>query len=224
MWVKYNRLLHGRQAKGAKRRDLLSTAFLKKYIHWCKFLKPPSLTEEASAFIAQQYAEMRREKAEAGAEKTLPVTARSLETMIRLSTAHAKLRQSKDVTLADAECALRVMKFAIYADEKRNMDKGAGTLRASPAGDRLALHCPLCLFVSCRMGRSRTRAACGGVVRWDTARTLGAHVQGVARAHVGHPQDNPKGRISSPVSPLAAARKHREPGEYPAKLVEFILS
>ena len=103
MWVKYNRLLHGRHAKGAKRRDLLSTAFLKKYIHWCKFLKPPSLTEEASGFIAQQYAEMRREKAEAGAEKTLPVTARSLETMIRLSTAHAKLRQSKEVMLSDAE-------------------------------------------------------------------------------------------------------------------------
>jgi DNA replication licensing factor MCM3 len=64
---------------------------------------------------------MRREREE-GNEKTLPVTARSLETMIRLSTAHAKLRQSKEVSLADAEAALGVMKYAIYADEKKAMD------------------------------------------------------------------------------------------------------
>lgn len=44
MWVKYNRLLHGRQTASRQKRDLLSTSFLKKYIHWCKFLKPPTLT------------------------------------------------------------------------------------------------------------------------------------------------------------------------------------
>mmetsp|Transcript_15610 Transcript_15610/g.21579 ORF Transcript_15610/g.21579 Transcript_15610/m.21579 type:complete len:824 (-) Transcript_15610:244-2715(-) len=124
MWVKYNRLLHGKTA-GKKRRELLSTAFLKKYMHWCKFLKPPQLTDDAVNYIAEQYSEMRQDKSQEGAEKTLPVTARSLETMIRLSTAHAKLRQSKDVTLEDTEAALGVMKYAIYADEKRKMDKQA---------------------------------------------------------------------------------------------------
>eukprot|EP00976_Prorocentrum_cordatum_P045383 916382-Prorocentrum_minimum.AAC.1 len=45
MWVKYNRLLHGRVSDNSRRkkRELLSTAFLKKYFHYCKFLKPPAL-------------------------------------------------------------------------------------------------------------------------------------------------------------------------------------
>eukprot|EP00959_Pyramimonas_sp_CCMP1952_P380207 7965224-Pyramimonas_sp.AAC.1 len=75
-------------------------------------------------YIVEQYTEMRREKSDANfAEKTLPVTARALETMIRLSTAHAKLRQSPKVTVEDAEMALNVMKYAIYADEKKKMDE-----------------------------------------------------------------------------------------------------
>ena len=46
--------------------------------------------------------------------QTQPVTPRSLETLIRLSTAHAKCRMSKTVDLEDAEAAIELIQFAIF--------------------------------------------------------------------------------------------------------------
>lgn len=46
--------------------------------------------------------------------QTSPVTARTLETLIRLSTAHAKARMNKTVDLQDAEAALELVQFAYF--------------------------------------------------------------------------------------------------------------
>ena len=65
----------------------------------------PKLTEEAAAHISSKYAELRSKED----TKTLPVTPRTLETMIRLTVAHAKCRLSMHAELEDAE--VREMHF-----------------------------------------------------------------------------------------------------------------
>jgi DNA replication licensing factor MCM3 len=59
--------------------DVLSQDFLRKYIFYAKKKIQPELSEEAREYIANRYAEMRSKQD----DKTLPVTARSLETIIR---------------------------------------------------------------------------------------------------------------------------------------------
>jgi DNA replication licensing factor MCM3 len=71
------------------RDDVLQHEFLRKYLHFAKTRMRPVLTEEARECIAGRYAEMRSRQD----ERTLPVTARSLETIIRLASAHAKVRK-----------------------------------------------------------------------------------------------------------------------------------
>ena len=49
----------------------------------------------------------------AAGSKTLPVTPRALETIIRLSSAHAKSRLSRIVEEIDCRVALEIMTFAL---------------------------------------------------------------------------------------------------------------
>lgn len=99
--------------------DVLQHDFLRKYLRFAKQRYKPTLTEEARECIANRYGEMRSRQD----ERTLPVTARSLETIIRLATAHAKARLSP-VVEADPDCAaaLDILSFALYHDNKNNYE------------------------------------------------------------------------------------------------------
>ena len=91
--------------------DLLQHDFLRKYLHFAKTRIRPELSEGARDFIANRYAEMRCRQD----ERTLPVTARTLETVIRLASAHAKARLSNTVE-AEPDCqqAMDILSFALY--------------------------------------------------------------------------------------------------------------
>ncbi|XP_074644086.1 zygotic DNA replication licensing factor mcm3-like [Tubulanus polymorphus] len=112
IYEKYNHLLHGGSRK--KSDKILSMRFMRKYIHVAKALRP-TLTREASDYIAEEYSKLRNmDNQDNNIARTQPVTARALETMIRLSTAHAKSRLSKMVTIDDAQAAVELIHFAYF--------------------------------------------------------------------------------------------------------------
>uniref|UniRef100_A0A665WC07 DNA replication licensing factor MCM3 n=1 Tax=Echeneis naucrates TaxID=173247 RepID=A0A665WC07_ECHNA len=111
IYEKHNNLLHGSKKKKDK---IVSKEFMRKYIHIAKILTP-ALTEEAANHIAEEYSRLRsQEQLAADIARTSPVTARTLETLIRLSTAHAKARMSKIVELEDSEVAVELVQFAYF--------------------------------------------------------------------------------------------------------------
>ncbi|PKA54358.1 DNA replication licensing factor MCM3 like 1 [Apostasia shenzhenica] len=126
IFVQYDRVLHGHERKRSKRQknERLTIKFLKKYIHYAKNRIQPKLTDEVADHIATSYAELRdssiNSKTGGG---TLPITARTLETIIRLSTAHAKLKLRNEVIMSDVESALKVLNFAIYHKELTEMEE-----------------------------------------------------------------------------------------------------
>ena len=88
---------------------------MRKYIHVAKALKP-SLTQPACELLAEEYAKLRSHDnmSQDNIARTTPVTARTLETMIRLATAHAKSRLAKTVDLQDAEVAVELIQYAYF--------------------------------------------------------------------------------------------------------------
>lgn len=64
------------------------------------------------------------------------MTARSLETLIRLASAHAKARLSHKVEEADAAKAMNLMSFALYHETTASLDEQ----QDENSGDKDALH------------------------------------------------------------------------------------
>nr|KAF6506462.1 minichromosome maintenance complex component 3 [Rousettus aegyptiacus] len=111
IYEKHDNLLHGSKKKKEK---MVSAAFMKKYIHVAKIIKP-ILTQESAAYIAEEYSRLRsQDSMSSDTARTSPVTARTLETLIRLATAHAKARMSKTVDLQDAEEAVELVQYAYF--------------------------------------------------------------------------------------------------------------
>lgn len=107
VFVPYDKLIHVNKEK-----KILSIPFIKKYLMYAKERISPVLNDEAQQKIVEAYADLRIKED----SRTLPVTARTLETMIRLTVAHAKCRLSNEATIEDAQTVLEIMRFALYND------------------------------------------------------------------------------------------------------------
>ncbi|KAF2205713.1 MCM-domain-containing protein [Delitschia confertaspora ATCC 74209] len=127
VYEKFNPMLHSgvtvTVGRGASRRkEVLSIPFIKKYIQYAKREKPV-LTKGAADHIITAYSALRNDELEGNQRRTSPITARTLETLIRLATAHAKSRLSKRVEQKDADVAEQILRFALFKevveDERR---------------------------------------------------------------------------------------------------------
>ena len=101
--------------------DIVTTMFLKKYIAYVKSMTCPKLDNEVVEFISHAYRDLRQKAVDKDFvnSKKLPVTVRTLESIIRLGTAHSKLRLDgrRKVLLEDCQEALKLMNYAIFDED-----------------------------------------------------------------------------------------------------------
>jgi len=126
VYEKFDPLLHGASRKSSD--QILTVEFMKKYISVVKCIKP-KLTEQACELISNEYSRLRsQDSADNDVARTQPVTARSLETLIRLATAHAKARMAKSVGPQDAKIAIELVQYAYFKKvlekEKKKRKRG----------------------------------------------------------------------------------------------------
>ncbi|KAI9824402.1 MAG: MCM DNA helicase complex subunit [Thelocarpon impressellum] len=132
VYEKYNVMLHAgvtvTVGRGSARRvEVVSIPFIKKYVQYAKSRVKPVLTKGAADHIVSTYSALRNDELEGNQRKTSPMTARTLETLIRLATAHAKARLSGRVEERDAVAAESILRFALFKevveDERRKRRK-----------------------------------------------------------------------------------------------------
>ena len=82
---------------------------LRKYIAYAKKNVRPQLTEEASQKIQEFYVNMRKK----GDEGSVPITARQLEALIRISEAAARAQLKEKVDISDAEKAIDLLTYCL---------------------------------------------------------------------------------------------------------------
>ncbi|MHA1881710.1 MAG: minichromosome maintenance protein MCM [Candidatus Thorarchaeota archaeon] len=88
----------------------VSPEFLKKYIGYAQRYVIPQLTVEATEVIENFYVDLRK-SAEGGAP--VPITARQLEALVRLSEARARMALKSKVTKEDAQAAVHLMEESL---------------------------------------------------------------------------------------------------------------
>jgi len=117
-------------------RNVVTRDFLKKYLSFVKAQKNPELLHDCIEYASQLYSVVRQKAAYFDQNKlSCPVTVRSLETIIRLATAHAKLRMSKHVQTSDIDLAVQLVHLSIFGNSMEEGDDAGAKPEPEPASD-----------------------------------------------------------------------------------------
>lgn len=127
VFERFNSFLHPGLAHSSNKANILSVPFLKKYVQYAKQRIKPVLTKAASDYIVGTYSSLRNDLIDNNQRNTAPITARTLETLIRLSTAHAKVRLSKTVEVKDAKVAEELLRYALFKEVTSKSTKRSRT-------------------------------------------------------------------------------------------------
>jgi replicative DNA helicase Mcm len=110
-------------------RDSIDPKLLRKYIAYAKQTIHPKLSNEAVEEIKDFYVKLRNQSSQISSNteiRPIPITARQLEGIIRLSEAHSKLRLSEDVSREDAKIAIKLVKTSLsqvgFDEETQTID------------------------------------------------------------------------------------------------------
>jgi DNA replication licensing factor MCM4 len=100
--------------ENANRNEILPVEFLTSYISYARTNIHPKISDEAQKALVDAYVAMRALGASIrDQERRITATTRQLESMIRLSEAHAKMRLSETVTADDVHEAVRLIRSAL---------------------------------------------------------------------------------------------------------------
>ncbi len=127
-------------------RDVIDQKLLRKYISYARQKFKPKLTDEAIEEIKNFYVKLRNQSVSTESEiKPIPITARQLEGIIRISEACAKLRLKNEVGRDDAKKAIDLIKMSLqqvgYDEETKtfDIDKITTGISSSKRGKILAV-------------------------------------------------------------------------------------
>ena len=90
--------------------NVLDKEILRKYIAYARRYVHPILTDSAKNRIKEFYLDLRRRGKSSG---SVPITPRYLEGLVRLAEAHAKMRLSETVELADAQISVALLDYVL---------------------------------------------------------------------------------------------------------------
>lgn len=100
--------------------------FLKKFIAYARRNVHPRLSREAAALLGEYYVSLRRRAKREGGFFKIPITARQLEALIRLTTAHARLHLREIATVEDAKAAIDLLEYSLRQllppDQREELD------------------------------------------------------------------------------------------------------
>jgi DNA replication licensing factor MCM3 len=105
--------------------------FLRRYLRLTQAVSP-MLTDTAQRMITDSYSQLRQEQGSNNGmgKDGFIITTRALESIIRISTAHAKLRLSPTVNAEDVDVAMNLVRASVYAGsaatETRDEDRRPG--------------------------------------------------------------------------------------------------
>jgi replicative DNA helicase Mcm len=117
---------------------LIPKELFRKYVAYAKQRVKPLLTDDAVEEIKKFYVELRNMPVSSeGSMRPIPISARQLQALIRMSEASAKMRLSERVTAEDAKRAIEIIKYYLmqvgydYESKTFDIDKGTGGMTSS---------------------------------------------------------------------------------------------
>ena len=106
-----NHVLMEHKREGKK--QVIEKELFRKYVAYAKQKYQPLLTDEAISEIKRFYVDLRNAPTSSpeGVVKPIPISARQLDALIRLSEASAKMKLKKKVIKEDAKLAISILKY-----------------------------------------------------------------------------------------------------------------